>query len=541
MKNNKIKIKKIVSTNDAIIYCRVSSERQKNEGHGLDSQEHRCSVYAKEKGYKVNKIFRDSYTGGGDFTLRPAMREMINYLDENDHKNFVVIFDDIKRLARDHIAYWRLKELLTKKLGAILESPNFEFGETEESWLHEAIAALFSDFERRSNKRQVKQKMKARLEKGYWPFYPPPGFKMLRDPDHGKILTPIEPEASIVKEAFEGFALGRFSLQVDVQKFLSEKQFLGKKKINLEQVKRLLSRPVYAGYIEYPDWEVERIIGKHKPIISKEIYEKVEEKLKGKVKTWTKILKRDDFPLRGIVLCSYCKKPFTSSWSKGRSKKYGFYRCNQPGCIYKNKSISKDKIEKEFNNLLINNPSSDSIFNYVYLNLIKRWNDRVSGIDKKIKLMEKEIDVIENKVDTYLDRIDRSSSNDMVILYECKIKELNQRNKQIVKDIIKLKMKVTKNGFETVLLLLFIILKNPLNEWSKANLSFKDIIYKLVFFEPLCYDPKSGFGTEIPYYSAKLFGLKRGSNSQGVEVVGVEPTCRKDSYISLHVYYVHLV
>ena len=30
----------------ALIYCRVSAPRQKKEGNGLESQEHRCCQYA---------------------------------------------------------------------------------------------------------------------------------------------------------------------------------------------------------------------------------------------------------------------------------------------------------------------------------------------------------------------------------------------------------------------------------------------------------------------------------------------------------------
>lgn len=39
----------------SIIYCRVSSERQKTEGHGLDSQEHRCQELADRKGYLLSQ------------------------------------------------------------------------------------------------------------------------------------------------------------------------------------------------------------------------------------------------------------------------------------------------------------------------------------------------------------------------------------------------------------------------------------------------------------------------------------------------------
>lgn len=66
----------------AVIYCRVSSDRQVNEGHGLNSQEKRCRDFANVKGYKVVKVFYDEGVSGGLFD-RPAMKSLINYLDTN--------------------------------------------------------------------------------------------------------------------------------------------------------------------------------------------------------------------------------------------------------------------------------------------------------------------------------------------------------------------------------------------------------------------------------------------------------------------------
>jgi len=48
----------------AVIYCRVSSDRQVREGDGLRSQETRCTEFAKQKGLPVLKVFRDAGVSG---------------------------------------------------------------------------------------------------------------------------------------------------------------------------------------------------------------------------------------------------------------------------------------------------------------------------------------------------------------------------------------------------------------------------------------------------------------------------------------------
>ena len=83
-------------------YSRVSARSQETEGTGLESQSTRNVTLAKVNGFdKVEKEFLDTVTGGGDFMKRPAMRQLIEYLDAHPHKKYVVGFDDLKRFARD--------------------------------------------------------------------------------------------------------------------------------------------------------------------------------------------------------------------------------------------------------------------------------------------------------------------------------------------------------------------------------------------------------------------------------------------------------
>ena len=113
----------------ALIYCRVSTTRQAVEGGGLESQESRCLKYALEKEYTVDKVFHDDGFSGGLFD-RPAMKEMIDYLDDNALEKFVIIFDDLKRFARDTIVHLKMKsELISRK--AKLECLNFNFDDSE--------------------------------------------------------------------------------------------------------------------------------------------------------------------------------------------------------------------------------------------------------------------------------------------------------------------------------------------------------------------------------------------------------------------------
>ena len=65
---------------------------------------------------------------------------------------------------------------------------------------------------------------------GYWVFHAPVGYKFENKPMHGKILVPDEPVASIVKEALEGFASGRFATQGEFKKLLGKQTSLSEQK-----------------------------------------------------------------------------------------------------------------------------------------------------------------------------------------------------------------------------------------------------------------------------------------------------------------------
>lgn len=508
----------------ALIYARVSSDRQSSEGHGLDSQEHRCREYAKQHGYEVEKVFRDSVTGNSDFMDRPASKDLIKYIESKPHISFVVIFDDIKRLARNHIAHWKLRELL-KSLDVTPESPNFEFGDTEEAWLHEAIAALFGDFERRTNRRQVFQKMRARLEAGYWTFNSNiPGYKRKNLNSRDWILVRKEPEASIIQEALEGFASGRFEDQVDVQKFLEKHNFFGKKKgqtVYLEQVKKILTRTLYCGYIEYKKWEVEKRKGHHDALVSVEVFNKVQDRLNRKKRIRIKSSYNEDFPLRPYVRCSGCKKLFTASWSTGRSDKYPYYRCATKECVYGNKSVSKQKLEKDFRDLLEDLQPRKEIINLTKAILNDLYTKKYSELKKEDGLKERELNRIDTEIQSLIGRVVRVRNPTVVERYEERIEELSRYKKELKNEIDN--EKDFDISFGTAFDEIMGILENPINKWDSENLEDKKLIVKLVFEEDPVYDKNYGFGTAELSCVLTLFRQISDSKSRDVEMGGIEP------------------
>src|SRR6218665_2977155 len=265
---------------NAVIYCRVSSQKQVTEGHGLKSQQTRCLEYARHKGYKVVETFFDEGVSGSLIT-RPGMKDMLKFLKKQKGEQIAVIIDDISRLARGLEAHLELKTAIGAA-GGKLESPSIEFGEDSDSILVENLLASVSQHQRQKNAEQVKHRMRARVLNGYYVCSAPIGYKYASKSGHGRMLVRDEPVASIVKEALEGFACGKLQSQIEVKRFLeSYAQFPRGRdgQVHLQRVKHLLTRVAYTGYIEMPEWGINLQPGKHEALIGYDTFKKIQERM----------------------------------------------------------------------------------------------------------------------------------------------------------------------------------------------------------------------------------------------------------------------
>jgi site-specific DNA recombinase len=511
----------------ALIYCRVSSERQVKEGHGLDSQEKRCRDYAKNKGYEVVKVFTEEGVSGGLFE-RPAMKSLIQYLDDNSLERFVIIFDDLARFARDVQVHLRLKAEFVGR-GASIECLNFNFEDSPAGELVEIIMAGFAQYHRQDNKRQVIQKMKARLEAGYWPFMPPLGLINKKDPIHGKVLTPREPYASIFKEALEKYSDGILCTPNEVRLWLHD-EFKRNSLPNrppLSSVQEVLKNPLYAGYIEYQEWDVPFMKAKHEGFISLDTFNRVQERLKGRSKPWQRRDYSLDFPLRPHVICAGCSTPMTASWNTGRSAKYPNYKCrvSKDKCIYAQKTISKYKIEPEFENLLKQVKPAEELIELTKQVLIDRWEERNKRYSERRSSITAEVMEAENSIESYIKRIAKTESEDMIDIYENKISELKGKIKEAEKRLNG--NKYTAEQFGTATDKVFGILKKPMSMWKSDEYDDKRTILFMYFEEQLKYDYERGFGTASLAYPIKLINAVGQAKNGSVEMSGSEPECEK--------------
>ena len=515
MKNAKLK---------AVIYCRVSSQKQVKKGDGLGSQETRCRDYAKHKGYEVVSVFRDEGVSGSMIN-RPSMQEMLSFLKRHKRKEeHVVIIDDISRLARDLEAHIQLRTAISGA-GGKLESPSIEFGEDSDSRLVENLLASVSQHHRQKNAEQVTNRMQARVMNGYWVFSPPTGYRFERIKGHGKMLVRDEPIASIVQEALEGYAHGRFETPSEVMRFLeSFPEFPRDREGNVpfQLAQNMLRRSLYAGYIDVKKWDISLHPAKHDPLISFEIWQRIQNRLNEKPQAPTRKDLNKDFPLRGFITCGCCATPLTANWSKGRSASYAYYLCRNKSCTEYKKSIRKEDIEAEFESLLLELKPTPDLFYMAKGMFQKLWEERGQLSLEQAHTLKLELGKIDKKVEQFLERIIEADSHTVIKAYENQVKKLEEEKITISENIAQCGRPLP--DFDDTFRTALDFLANPYKLWCSDRYEDKRIVLKLTFADQLSYVKNEGFRTAAISQPFLLLEELKGVNGEMVDPIGIEPT-----------------
>jgi site-specific DNA recombinase len=507
-----------------LIYCRVSDTKQKTEGHGLDSQEHRCRQYATFRDYEVEAVFPDDASGGGDFMNRPGMVALLHYLDQHPESHYIVLFDDLKRFARDREFHFKLRQALTLRHAGV-ECLNFKFEDTPEGEFVEAIFAAQGQLERQQNRRQVVQKMRARLEQGYWVFSPPLGYTYQKVSGHGKLLVRQEPLASVLTQALEGFASGRFGLQVEVQRFLEEHPAYPKKdnkgRVHHSRVRELLTCPLYAGYVDNKEWKVSLRKGQHEGLINLETFEKIQKRLNGSANAPARKDISLDFPLRGFILCEECGRALTSCWSKGKNRSFPYYLCYNKDCGIRGKSIPRDEVEGTFEAFLASLRPTRELFELANAMFRDAWNQQARHTASVIQSARQKILAVEKQIGQLVDRIIETSVPAVITRYEERIEQL-EKEKLLMEESLQ-RNEPPPGKFEELFEHAMLFLANPHKLWCSGQLEHKRIVLKLAFEDRMIYSRKSGLRTPETTLPFRVLGGFIHRNGEMVEATGIEP------------------
>ncbi len=506
-----------------VIYLRVSSVKQTSDGAGLSSQERSCREYAERNRYEVVEVFKDVISGR--FAERPGMNALLAYLKSVDASNYVVVVDDISRFARAVSTHAALRDKIIAS-GAKIESPNQKFGEDSGSRFIETIMAAIAEHDRERNAEQSHRRTIARLQNGYWVFHAPLGYRYEKAPGGGKMMVRDEPLASIVTEALEGYASGRFQTQVEVKRFLDAKPEFPKSyrgtEVHFDKVKRLLNNVLYAGYLQFPKWDIPLTMAKHEALISYSTHQIIVERLAEKSVAPARKDISADFPLRGFLLCDECGRRLTACWAQSHTgKKYPYYLCHHRSCARKGKSIPRDQIERQFEELLKRLTPARTTLELARSMFKEAWEVRSANASAEAKRLLQRSRNIQREIDGFLARLVKTENERLISAYEDRISELEQE-RALCEDEAS-RVATPAHPFDEMFELAMRFLSSPFDIWKNGDLAVKKTVLRLAFSQPLVVSSNKGVQTGETTFPFKALEFLSASNSKVVRAAGLEP------------------
>ena len=340
-------------------YIRVSDERQ--DEYSPDSQLKKIREYAAKEGYMIPDefVFYDDGISGRSTKKRDDFNRMIALAKEKTHPFDVIYVWKFSRFARNQEESMVYKNLLRKK-GVTVVSVSEPIPEGHFGSLIERIIEWTDEYYLVNLGVEVMRGMTEKASRGE-PICPPPFGYVMRD---GEYFPDEESgKANIIREVFTLYSNG--VNQREIALFLAEKGIRTKhgKKPEVRWVNYMLQNSCYIGKIRFTTdgtkavshskLDNENIMvadGHHEPIISMELWDKVQKMLDKQKKAYPKYAKKGQpiqHMLKGLIRCSACGGALAMSGVYGKNR--SLQCCNYSrGSCRTSHSISIPKVEAAF-------------------------------------------------------------------------------------------------------------------------------------------------------------------------------------------------
>ncbi len=267
---------------------------------------------------------------------RPVFNEMLLRIEQSEASGILAWHPD--RLARNSVDGGKIIYLLDTGKIAELKFPTFWCDTTPQGKFMLSIAFSQSKYYVDNLSENIKRGKRNKVKDGIWPQMSPLGYVN----KGGKIIVD-ENIAPLIKKTFEAYATGSFTLRQLRDKFneLGLKRKSGKE-LAVSNYQKLLKNPIYTGLMLY-NGEIHE--GKHEPIISKKLFDSVQEVMMRKSKPHSKGLK--PFLYRGFFRCGECGCFITTETQKGHNYLRCTKRKNPCSQKYTREEIITSEIQKE--------------------------------------------------------------------------------------------------------------------------------------------------------------------------------------------------
>ena len=307
-----------------ILYARKSTDVEDKQVLSIEAQVTELRAFAKNENLEIidELIEKKSAKNPG----RVIFGEMLKRVEKGEADGIVSWHPD--RLARNSVDGGQIVYLLDIGKLATLKFPSHWFENTPQGKFTLSMAFVQSKYYVDSLSENTKRGLRQKVRNGIFPSQAPIGY--IND-SRTKTIVVEKKKAKILKQMFEKYSKGDQRLE-DISNFLAESGIVthSGKPIPKTRVAFTLSNPFYVGLFKYSG-EIHE--GKHEPIISKKLFDEVQEVLKQRGQPERKA-KNEPQPFCGLVRCASCGMMITGEHKFKRQKngnvhEYTYYRCTK--------------------------------------------------------------------------------------------------------------------------------------------------------------------------------------------------------------------
>ena len=292
---------------EAVLYARVSSREQHEEGYSIEAQEKLLRKFAVNNGFEIVRAFIDIESAKS--TGRKEFGKMLEFLKRSKNCRTILVekTDRLSRNFEDEVLLNQLDlEIHFVKTGSVLSKD----ARAQTKFMH-GIELVSSKYYSDNLREEVIKGMLEKAEQGIYPGRAPFGYRN----DRATRTIEIHSEKSVIAERiFELYASGRFSLSA-LSKEVRRLTGIYTSKANLHEI---LKNPFYIGQFK---WRGQTYRGTHPSLISAELYVQVQSVLHGHNKPK---YSKHDIAFRGMLTCAHDNCTVTAELKKN---KYVYYRC----------------------------------------------------------------------------------------------------------------------------------------------------------------------------------------------------------------------
>nr|DAV31401.1 MAG TPA: integrase serine recombinase [Caudoviricetes sp.] len=312
---------------ECVAYMRVSTEKQAEDGNGLESQKRDIDNYCNKNGYIISDYYiDDGYTGAN--MDRPELQRLISDCVAKRIK--CVVAFKLDRLSRSMVDGIYIIERVFQANNILFKCVHDSISyDSPMEQAYTQMMAVFAQLDKNTMMLRMRGGMLERVKQGYWMGGGNTPYCYKYDKEKG-ILVPIPERKEQANQALDLFIDGYSDVAI-------------KKMLNFTHehtVKMVLTSPVNIGMIPYKG---NLYKGLHEPIFDKDRFQLAQEARKNRRKKKTVSLNKEPNLLTGLCYCGVCGcKMRYQKWGSESDAPKKIYCCSRNKDLFYLPNYNKD-------------------------------------------------------------------------------------------------------------------------------------------------------------------------------------------------------